>query len=567
MNRAQLDALLAAGLITKDQHAAALTTATGSTIVARPALSLELAADDVAADGEERVIRGVASKYDELIPSHQMMLHKGSLVSREPLKKNKLLRDHDHGDPLGYLLEFDTDTLEVAYYVAEGENGDRALREAADGLRDGLSVGFSIREYDFDDDWVLHVRAADFYETSLCAIPAVADAGVTNVAAALASAHRKESHIMNREQLAAALAAGTITQAQHDAALAALEANGGSIDALALVRALSPAPSSEEQELAAGPKLNAEQPVPIVVGATRKSLKQVTDELAAAFNTGDRGQITLALADIIPADDGGQAFLRDDWQGELWRAENESRTWIDAVGAPQALTTLKGKGWRWEEEPEVEEYAGNKTEVASNEISTTEAEFTAFRIAAGWDVDRAFMDFGDPEFQRAFWAAVMRDYKRKSNNGVRTRILAAAQAPGGTVTTGGVVAVTKQLIRDIRAVGGKANRVFLGDELFSELEDLDTEKLPLWLKNAALGLDIAEGTADVATLRIVNDPALAPLQIAGFDNRGITVREKSPLQVEALNIPHGGVDLGFYSYLRVEDHDPRVIVKRTYAPV
>lgn len=42
----------------------------------------------------------------------------------------------------------------------------------------------------------------------------------------------------------------------------------------------------------------------------------------------------------------------------------------------------------------------------------------------------------------------------------------------------GVLATLKAVVRAVRPYG-KANRVFLGDDLFEELEDLDTEKLPL----------------------------------------------------------------------------------------
>lgn len=565
MNPAQLRALLSAGIITQAQYLAA-----SSDPTSRPTIDVSMFApatvrlevhDDSEGDGDQIGIltADVVTRYEELIESHGMVIHAGALEPRQPLVKNKLLRDHNHSEPVGYMTGVDDARQAATWRVASTEI-DRVQREVDEHLRDGLSVGFSITEYEIDDEWVLHVYRADWYETSLCAIPAVHEAGVTSVAAALATA-RKENRTMNRAQLAAALAAGQITQEQHDTALAVISATEGTQPA-----AEFSAPNAAEPPVAvlAGPE-EQETPAPTLHVRERVSLSQVTRRLVTAANSGDHAAFQLALADIVPADDAGAAFMREDWQGELWREDDTTRPWIDAFGAPKELKSLKGRGWRWEDEPEVDEYAGNKTEVPSNEIATDDVTFTAFRIAAGWDVDRAFEDFASEEFWGAFWPAVMRSYKRKSNAGIRTRLLAAATAPAGTVTAGGVKAVLKQAIRDVRPYG-KANRVFLGDGLYEELEDLDTENLPLWLKSATVGLDIAEGTADVGTLRIQLDETLGDNDVVAFDNRAAIVRERAPFRAQALNIAHAGIDVGIYSYLRLDPQDPRAIVKRTYAP-
>jgi len=568
MNRTKLDALLRAGLITLAEHQAGVASIDNTGRVTelpqlqlRAPASVRLETGDL--EGEEEApewdgsLSGIVTAYGVLVPSHGMILEPGCLVPRQPLSANKMMRDHDHSQPVGYMLDVDDANEIASFQIAPGER-PRVQQEVDDKLRDGLSVGFTALEYDIDDDWVFHVIKADWYETSLCAVPAVVGAGVTSVAAALATL-RKENRTMNRAQLAAALKAGTITQEQHDAALTTLDA----------VELATPAPPVDA-ETARGPELQATQPAAIVTERPL-TLDAVTDKLVAAANTGNPAAFQLALADVIPADDAGQAFMRDDWEGELWRDNAETRPWIDAFGAPADLKSLTGKGWTWGEadesgnggEPEVDEYAGNKTDIPTNEIGTTDKSFTGFRIAGGWDVDRAFVDFANEEFWAAFWPAAMRSYKRKSDLGIKTRVLTAATAKAN-VTAGGVKAVVKQLIKDVRPYG-KLNRIFLGDTLFDELADLPTDTLPLWLKNAVLGVDIAEGTADVGQLRILNDSTLDDLDAVGFDNRAAKVRERSPFRLEAQNIPKGGVDVGIFSYLRLDDHDNRAIVKRTYA--
>lgn len=574
MNRKQLDALLAAGLITRAQHADHITKLAAGD-ASRPVIHTALPASirldehdgDAPADAPVTIHADVITRYDELIESHGMIIHSGALVAREPLSRVKLLRDHDHGQPVGYLTAWDG-VNSTDFQVAPREAA-RVLEEIADGTRDGLSVGFTVTEYDIDDDWILHVLKADFYEVSLCAIPAVQEAGVTSVAAAVAAlAHQGKEHpSMNREQLAAALAAGTITQEEHDRQVAALEVADG-IGA--------PALPTVPLAVAAGPEQLHEQPGSLVVRDRGLSLDGAVARVVQAAQTGNPRAVVMALADVIPADDAGEAFLREEWLGPLFRAEDARRPWVEAIGTPEPLTALKGKGWNWVEgsEPEVEEYAGNKTDIASNQIATEADVFTAWRIAAGWDVDRAFIDFADPEFTRSFLEAVAKSYRRKSNAGTRTRVLAAATAPGAvtaaaggtaTVAAGGVLAILKQVRRDVRSTdGGRANRFFLGADLWNEFEDLDYQTLPLWLRTATIGMDFSEETASIGATALEHDSTLAADQVVAFDNRALRIKERAPFQIYADNIPKGGVDIGVFSYMRLDTHDKRLIVKRTY---
>lgn len=572
MNRAQLDALLRAGLITAEQHTTALATITPAGVVAElPQLTVELAADDVEFSESSRTVTGIVTVYEQYIPSHHMVLHTGCMQPRQPLSRVKLLRDHNHADPIGYMTELDPETMIATFYIPEGENGDKALAEAQNGLRDGMSVGWTTLEYDIDDDWMIHIRAADFYETSLCALPAIADAGVINVAAALATS-RKEHRIMNRAQLAAALADGKITQEQHDTALAAFEAT----EQLA-----GPKPAEHvAPEIAAGPELQALAPSGVTVHEPALSLEGVVRQMSGAAATGRLSDFQLALSNILPADDAGEAGTRPAWLGEVFTASDETRTWVNAIGQPEMMTKFKGEGWRWGDEPDVDEYDGDDaTEVPSNDVNTEPVTFTGWGIAAGWGMPRQLIDFADEEFTRSFWQAVGRNYQRKTNVGTRTRVLAAAFAPGATlesaggsasVATGDAVALIKQLIRDVRAIeGGRANRVFLGATQFGLLEDLPTDDLPLWLKSAEITLDITEGVAAAASgrLLITHDPALAANQGTAFDSRAMTLKEKAPLQLSAISVSHGKVDVGVFGYMRLDTHDPRLVIKRTAGEV
>lgn len=575
MNRERLRQLLDAGLINRGAYIRALGQLNAGRTDVRPGIvrDQELAARRLDVDASSRTITVIASKYDTYIPSHFMILAKGSLTPRAG-RENKMLVDHDLSQPVGFMKSSDPESLETTYEIPAGAEGDRALEHAANGLRDAASVGFTITDYAFDDDGTLRVLAADWYETSLVAVPAVAGSGVTDVAAAVASTPtpNQEEHTVNRQQLAAALSAGSITQEQHDTALAVLEATERAL----ANRPGAPAAGAEPvaAEVAAGP---THEPAPaptarLEIRQRGHNLRSMVNALSAKANLGEIRQpedVNLAIGEFLPADDAGDAFGQPEWLGELITLTREDRPWIDAFGATGDLTRLKAKGWRWEEEPDVEEHALDLSDVPGNDPKTEGDDYTAFGVAAAHRVQRSFVDFADPEFTQKFLEARMRRYRVKSNIGIRTRVLAAATKPTGTVTSGGVVAVLKQLHRDVRPFGGKVNRMFLADDLFEEFEDLPTgseSNLPLWLKSAQLGIDLADGSANVGQLRIVNDSSLPTGQATAFDTRAGAVKEKNPIELTAVPISVAAVDFGFFGYLRFDDYDPRAIVTRTYVP-
>lgn len=153
------------------------------------AIQFQAAVEGIQLSRETRTIRGTITAYG--VPTtdyRRIVIEAGALQPRMPLSRVKLLIDHDQRQPVGFMSEFDPETAVAAFKIPEGEAGDKALAEAENGLRDGLSVGINtLRQegafmYDTEAE-TYHVYAAELVETSLCAIPAYQDAGVTSVAA------------------------------------------------------------------------------------------------------------------------------------------------------------------------------------------------------------------------------------------------------------------------------------------------------------------------------------------------------------------------------------------------
>ena len=519
----------------------------------------------VTASLSARTISGVITTFDRVSNDRRFVFHAGSIRPRQPINRVKLLLDHDLNQPVGYMASLSPDTRRAVFTIPESPEGDRALAHAANGLRDGFSVGLIPSAEAGSTEiiaGVLHVYRAEMHEVSLVAVPAFADATVQDVAAALVAPneYREDHPAMETAPLTA------MTQADYDSTITGL----GAVVVVDTPAATTPAPVAAAAaipiaaEISAGP-VTVPTIAPAIVSAPVITLNAAIAQVTAAAQTGQAGAVLAALTGIIPANDGGLAFLNTPgWLGELFTAGSTARPWVDSIGTPAALTSLKTRGWRWTERPKPLPYAGNLTDVPSNPVGTVVQEYTAKRYAGGWEVDRAFIDFADPEFTRAFFTAASNEYKLNSDAGIATDLIAGASA-GAAVTTGGVVAVLKALARDARAVkGGRINRMFLGNTLFDALADLPADTLPIWLKQALVGIDVATGSAGLGTLQIQNDATMLATTAVAFDTQAVVVREKTPIQVSAEQISKGGVDLGFFSYLMLEIQDPRLVLKRNY---
>lgn len=560
------------------------TTSIPSFITAAATVPEQLTALAEVTETKGRTITGRIVAFNVVSNDKRFNISAGALKPRTPLKRVKLLIDHDMKQPVGYMTKLDHDR--ATFSVPEGAAGDAALADAQTGRRDGLSIGAQIIRASWADDGeTLNVHEAELHEVSLCAIPAFADAGVESVAATMTATYtdttpRKEHEMLTAAQLAAlearlgrkateseikaeanritaAMAGQTVTAATGDKfefTGTATQTGSGESDDKPSDPPAGPAAASQ------GGFMQASAPGVTATKERPKSFNDVVTTVAAAVNTGNTGTIMAALADVVPADDAGNGYLgREDWLGELWAATKTGRPHIDAFGTPKQLTSMKMKGWQWVTRPKPAKYAGNKTEVPTNKPKTKAIEATAERWAGGWDIDRIFLDLGDPGFLAAFWNGAMMEYQTGSDEDVAAKIL--DEATEGTAASG-VIAGIATTAADLRKIGATLSHLFLSEDLFDVYADLRQDEVPFWLAQATGSVSLKDATADVADLKIEVDPLLASGQLLGFDSRAATVYEKSPIQLQALDIAKGGIDLGFFSYGGVLVNDPRAIITR-----
>lgn len=476
-------------------------------------------------------------------------------TARQPLSRVKMLVDHDQHQPVGYMTDLDVAAETATFHIAEGEAGDKALDDAAKGLRDGLSIGALIHEahYDEDDD-LLIIDSCELLEVSLCAIPAYADAGVTKVAASTALDHtstpRKEHEMPTgkNDRIAAATGAST------DTAPATIVNNTNGLDPEDMANRIAAAMTDGHRQA----------PAPATTQPRGRSLSDVTNTVANAIANGRHDLVRDALSDVVPGDDGGEGYLRPDWIGELWQADKTERPLIDALGTPKALKTgTKIKGWKWDTKPEVGPYDGKKTAIPSNKVKTVPAEAPVQRAAGGWDIDRIYLDLGEAGFLEAFWTAAVASYKTLTE--AQTLEYVTTEVDVTDLGATDLLGTLGKLGARFARLGASMDSIFIAPDLFEEYAALTQAEVPFWLANAT-GISLKNSSATVGDLNVKTLPTLADGDVIAIDQRAADFYEKNPpVRVNAVDLPKGGIDLGLFGYHGTLISDDRAIVRASLA--
>ena len=481
-------------------------------------IRLQALATEVEADAPARTITGRVTMFNTLAASHGLKITAGALQPREPLKRVKLLRDHDMAQPVGYMTSFvqGADDATATFHVPPGADGDRALDEASSGLRDGLSVGFMPTDYEFDDDYNLIVNAAELYEVSLCAVPAFQDAQVESVAAAVALAKKQKELKMTETPTAPATPAAPVAPA-----------------------ALS-APAMQ-----AGPAALSAPAAP------------VNERFALRQRIAEGRNVQLALDPIIQADVFDEVTVPS-FVGELWAGRGYFQRYAPLVTAG-TLTGQDMAGWRWVTTPQVADYAGNLAEVPTNVVTAEAVSFTASRVASGHKIDRIHVDMPNPAFWDSFYRERADNYARLMDGKVLAHL---SNVANHTAVVNATTDPWEKLIIGAQNVLEFAVPDFalIGADLYRQLA-LTTEVDKLAFLNASLGLE--EGSLN--GFRIVGAPASntslnGKVLVGASASTTLFQLPGGPIRVEALDVANGGVDAGLFGYYSLFTSDKRGVV-------
>ena len=337
----------------------------------------------------------------------------GAVKLPADLGRVKLLRDHSdtaNFSPVGYATaaEVTDEGLKMSFRIAEGDDGDAALADVKNRVRDALSV-------ELVDTKVTNgtLKSGNLTAVALVPIPAFAEARVEMLTAAATDPVEDDE---DDDELDQDVEDDETVDPADDGELVIetdeqLETTDTETD---------PVEDDEDDETE---KENNTMPKNKLAAARVPSGLKVNQKPALTFSqavetianmrTGTASpELTAALADITRS--ANPAVSAPQWLGELWEGSEYQREIIPTMTI-KPLTKLKAVGWRWTQKPEIEDYAGDKTAIPTNEVSTEPVETTANRMAVGHDIDRAYFDFNETEFLEGFFRARTIDYAMKSD--------------------------------------------------------------------------------------------------------------------------------------------------------
>jgi len=488
-------------------------------------LHVTFTADVTAADSEKGVIVGKVVPYGvygntSLGP---VAFQAGAFAT--PPETVKLLLEHDGRRPIGRATGFvdGPDHMTGTFKLSRTTAGRDALIEAAEGLRDGLSVGANIIDFEDTEEGYV-VTAAELVEVSLVATPAFSQAGVEQVAASEPDP----------------------TPATSDQEPATMENETPEVEPAAEV-----VEASEKVEAAAPAKQY------ITVGAPRALEGMTAGGFARAqleAQAGDRDAqmvVQAALADNTTTTGAGVVPTR--FLTEVITVLDNSRPFIDSISRealPDAGMDFKIP--RVTQKPSVAEQAAEGDEVSSTAFNLDYLTVDVKTFGGGERISRQLIERSDPAFldrlileMAAQYAQTVDKWAHLQANG------SAAQSDGTTIYKAIVQGIADsygvmRFTPNVLHVNPAGTNAVTWEKL---MDEVDSEGRPLFAaaqpsnangvivqgstRGTVAGLDLVvnpNATANYAGL--VYPSAFATFYEAAGAPVQVSVQDVSPLEVE-----------------------------------
>lgn len=531
----------------------------------------------VAHAAKARTVTGLVLPWEETGYTDLGALEFGRNTIRIPrdLARCKLHLDHtgtkDHA-VVGYATdaEYRPDGLYMSFKVADTPDGDRAILQITEKVRDALSgevVAIRKNGNTVIDSILTGVALVD--------TPAFRSARVQSVNASFhnpTSTTEQNGNTMNVKDFILALIAKGATEA--DARAAAIKVygteavNAVSADDLDFTDATEQdgKPASEVDPAKVGEAVLASLARPgalIIPGRENQGsgggekVKLSIGEAAETIRMIQAGRgddvAHAALADIK-----GSAMIDAEppqWLGELWSGPAKSRRLIPLLGR-RDLTSYRIQGFTWTQKPLVASYAGDKAAIPTNPVAIAPYEAEAARWAGGHDLDRKFYDFGDATILESYWRAMNDSYAIVTDTATGVWVNANAK----TITNAAATDLLRAMIVARTAVDqatGVTPSYYLANpnDQFALL-DYTAQTTP-----AFLGLAAPDPASIVWTSAVPAGTLVAGAKQAAtfYELPG------SPLRVEAEHLSHGGRDRALFGYTAHTLDNPDGLVKVRFA--
>lgn len=531
----------------------------------------------VAHASKSRTVTGLVLPWEETGYTDLGALEFGRNTIRIPrdLARCKLHLDHtgtkDHA-VVGYATdaEYRPDGLYMSFKVADTPEGDRAILQITEKVRDALSGEVAAIRKNGNT-----VIDSILTGVALVDTPAFRSARVQSVNASFhnpTSTTEQNGNTMNVKDFILALIAKGASEA--DARAAAIKVygteavNAVSADDLDFTDATEQdgKPASDVDPVKVGEAVLASLARPGALIVPGREHRDSGGGEKVKLSIGEAAE-TIRMIQAGRGDDVAHAALADikgsamidaeppQWLGELWSGPAKSRRLIPLLGR-RDLTSYRIQGFTWTQKPLVASYAGDKAEIPTNPVAIAPYEAEAARWAGGHDLDRKFYDFGDATILESYWRAMNESYAIVTDTATGVWVNANAK----TITNAAATDLLRAMIVARTAVDqatGVTPSYYLANpnDQFALL-DYTAQTTP-----AFLGLAAPDPASIVWTSAVPAGTLVAGAKQAAtfYELPG------SPLRVEAEHLSHGGRDRALFGYTAHTLDNPAGLVKVQFA--
>lgn len=501
-----------------------------------------------AADSNKRTISGKIVTWGEQgnTSAGATVFAKDSIA----LNKNvKLLWEHELTKPLGRLTEATvTDSgIEASFKIAGTLAGDDALTEAAEGLRDGFSVGVAVNEWS-NKEGVMEITSAELVEVSLVTEPAIRSARVEQVAA---SEENKDSDLATADSEKPTEGDKV---SENTAPAPAVEP--------AVEAASAPAPSQVQAAYYTTPRVNLNVSAGEYIKAQVAAMRGDTDarDLVAALDIATVSE----NAGVVPP-----TYLRD-----IVGVVDASRPFVDSIDrAALPPSGMKIYTPRITAQATVAQTAEgvefDSTDTAIDNIETNVVKFAGANI-----INVELLDRSEPSYLDQLLRMLAASYAQKTD-----AYAATIAADGADTSTGTSIykAIAAGIADSFGIMRFTPNRLLVAPsggydnvDFATLVGAVDGSQRPLFAAAApsnAGGLITQGSTAGtVAGLDLVVDPNYtgntANTKVGMvYPSAAMTFHESGTLQLRSTVVANGRVEVGIYGYVAVVNKYPTAFRK------
>jgi HK97 family phage prohead protease len=456
-------------------------------------------------------------------------------------KNIKLLLEHETTKPIGKMLAAEvTDTgIEAKFKVANTQSGSDSLVEAAEGLRDGFSVGIKLNEWT-NENGVMVITSSKLIEVSLVTEPAIQSARVSEIAA-------------SQEEVSEE---ATVSEDQP------------TIEGEQVSENTVPAPAAEtveaaQSEVKASAPMFATPRVNLNVSAGQFALAQ----LRAQQGDSDARDLVAALDIATVSENTGMVppnYLKD-----IIGIIDSSRPFVDSI----ERAALPASGMKIFT-PKLGARATVAITAEGNEYDSTDTavtfqEDTIVKFAGANVINQELVDRSDPSFVDLLLRELAESYARKTDAYAAT--IAADAAVGSTAAT--VYGAIGKGIADSFSIMRRTpdNLLVMPSGAIDDIDfagllgAVDGDDRPLFAAAApsnAAGLISQGSTAGtVAGLKLVVDPNFVG-ETGGnkyalvYPTAAMRFHESGTIQIRANIVANGRIEIGVYGYVAVVNRYP-----------